>query len=184
MKKVLMFAFVGAVMLTVTGCRWCSEPQAGDPSCIDASHHYGRVNKPLAMSMVTPNIAISREVFRPVFRAGVGRLTVVGTGDDRESATIDAISKFLDKASCDFIVSVSTVAVETIHPKPWWYIFCFRNCNWSVTLSGIPIYLDKLSVETLHPAKVETYDAAGGVFLPSRGFQNDPEKASRAPVAK
>lgn len=184
MKKVLMFAFVGAVMLTVAGCRWCSEPQPGDPSCVEVSHHYDRLNKPLTTSMVTPNIAISREVFRPVFRAGAGRLTVVGSGDDRESATIDAISKFLSKASCDFIVSVSTVAVETIHPKPWWYIFCFRNRNWSVTLSGIPIYLDKLSVETLHPAKVETYDAAGGVFLPSRGHQNDPVKACRVPAAK
>jgi len=182
MKKVLMFAFVGAVVLTVAGCHWCSEPQAGDPSCIAASHHYDRLNKPDTTSMVTPNIAISREVFRPVFRAGAGRLTVVGSGDDRESATIDAISKFLSKANCDFIVSVSTIAVETIHPKPWWYILCFRNRNWSVTLSGIPIYLDKLSVETLNPDKVDAYDAASGLYIPSRGYLNDPKKAARIPA--
>ena len=54
MKKVLMFAFVGAVVLTVAGCHWCSEPQAGDPSCIAASHHYDRLNKPDTTSMVTP----------------------------------------------------------------------------------------------------------------------------------
>ena len=182
MKKILMFAFVSAVMLTIAGCSWCSEPQPGDPSCIEVSHHYDNKNKPFTTSMVTPNIAISREVFRPVFRAGAGRMTVVGSGDDREGATIDAISKFLAKASCDFIVSVSTVAVETIHPKPWWYIFCGRNRNWSVTLSGIPVYLDKLSVETMNPEKVDAYDAAGGLYLPSRGHLDDPKKAVRLPA--
>lgn len=179
MKKFLVLGIAAAAAVSFTGCKWCEDPLPQDPSCVQLSHNMVTKNSPATTSMVTPNIAISREVFRPVFRAGSGRLTVVGSGSDRENATYDAIAKFLAKANCDFIVSVSTVAVEKKHPTWWWFM---SHTNWSVTISGIPVYLDKLSCETLAPDKVDAYDGNSGVFLPSRGYDSSPAKATRQPL--
>lgn len=179
MRKILVMSLAAVAAVVVTGCRWCSDVLPNDPSCAKSSHDLVPFNEPATTAMVTPTVAISREVFRPVFRAGAGRLTVVGSGNDREDATYDAIAKFLDKTNCDYIVSVSTVSVKTVHPKPWWYLFVPRNRNYRVTLSGIPVYLEKLSVETLDPDKVDAYDAKSGVFLPSRGYFRNPKQAVR-----
>ena len=204
MKKFLILGIAAAAMVTVAGCRWCNDPQPNDPSCIKESHEIETTNFPPSTNMVTPHVAVSREVFRPVFRAGAGRLTVVGSGCDRKNATHDAIAKFLEKANCDYIVAVSTVTVKKDHPKPWWdficwcksddhtsslfpfhlhpAIFCGTSTNYKVTISGIPIYLERLSVETLHPDKVDAYDAATGLYLPSRGHDKMPQKAVRMPA--
>ncbi len=199
MKKILVLGMAAVAAVGITGCRWCNDVQPGNPSCVDLSHGISTYNHPATTSMVTPNIAISREVFRPVFRAGTARLTVEGSGVDVKDATYDAIAKFLAKANCDYIVSVSTISVRTDHPKPWWdifcqcsnsdhsssffplriHIFCRHNTNYRVTISGIPIYLEKLSTETLDPKKVELYDTATGLYLPSRGYDSDPKQVRR-----
>ena len=202
MKKFLMLGMAAAAAVVVTGCRWCNDVRPNDPSCIELAHGISTFNHPATTSMTTPNIAISREVFRPVFRPGPGRLTVEGSGDDVQDATYDAIAKFLSKANCDYIVSVSTVSVKTDHPKPWWdflcwcrnsdhrwrwfwivplrvHIFCWHNTNYKVTLSGIPIYLERLSTETLDPKKVELYDTATGLYLPARGYDANPLQVRR-----
>ena len=179
MKKFLVPGAAVMAAVFLAGCQWCSEPLAQNPSCIKLDHEFVTSNHPATTSMVTPNIAISREVFRPVFRAGAGRLTVVGSGNDREDATYDAIAKFLSKANCDYIVAVSTISVKTVHPSPWWYLWGRNNRNYSVTLSGIPVYLEKLSTETLAADKVEAYDRVSGLYLPGRGFGSDPAKAVR-----
>ena len=179
MKSFVVLSMAAVTVFAVSGCRWCFEPQGQDPSCMETSHILITKNSPSTTSMVTPNIAISREVFRPVFRAGTSRVTVMGAGGDREDATMDAIAKFLAQTKCDYIVSVSTVAVKNIHPTPWWYFF-IRHSNYSVTFSGVPVYLDKLSCETLDPKKVDAYDANTGVFIPTRGYDSTPVKATRA----
>ena len=203
MKKFLMLGVAAVAVFAVTGCRWCSDENPNDPSCVRLSHLTETKNAPVATSMVTPNIAISREVFRPVFRAGAARLTVEGSGKDREDATYDAIAKFLAKANCDYIVAVSTVSIKNDHPKAWWDVicwcngsdhenslfplhlhtifglFCTYNTNYRVTLSGIPVYLDKLSTETLAADKVEAYDARNGLFLPARGYDKTPARVWR-----
>lgn len=179
MKKIFVMSLAAVAAVVVTGCRWCSDVLPNDSSCVKSSHDWETFNHPGTTAMVTPNVTISREVFRPVFRAGAGRLTVLGSGSTREDATYDAIAKFLDKTNCDYIVTVSTVSVKTIHPKPWWYFFVARNRNFRVTLSGIPVYLEKLSVETMAADKVEAYDGKVGVFLPSRGYSSSPSQAVR-----
>ena len=190
MKSFVVVCVAAVVAAGVTGCRWCYDPQQNNPSCLEESHVLITTNKPDTVSMVTPNIGISREVFRPVFRAGTARLTVMGSGFNREEASMDAIAKFLEKANCDYIVSVSTVAVKTIHPTPWWHFICCHSftpwwhvtcnhSNYSVRLSGIPVYMDKLSCEQLAADKVEAYDANTGLFIPSRGYDSTPAKATR-----
>jgi len=199
MKKFLMLGMAAAATVVVTGCQWCHEVIPGDPSCVELSHGTSTYNHPATTSMVTPNIAISREVFRPVFRAGTARLTVEGSGVDVQDATYDAITKFLAKANCDYIVAVSTTSVRTDHPKAWWdifcqcsnsdhsssffplkiHFFCRYNTNYKVTLSGIPIYLERLTTETLDAKKVELYDIATGLYLPSRGYKADPLQVRR-----
>lgn len=199
MKKFLMLGMAAAATVVVTGCQWCHEVIPGDPSCVELSHGTSTYNHPATTSMVTPNIAISREVFRPVFRAGTARLTVEGSGVDVQDATYDAITKFLAKANCDYIVAVSTTSVRTDHPKAWWdifcgcrnsdhassffppriHIFCRFNTNYKVTLSGIPVYLEKLSTEKLSNEKVELYDTATGLYLPARGYDADPQAVRR-----
>lgn len=179
MKKIFVMSLAAVAAVVVTGCRWCNDVLPNDPSCVKSSHDWVTFNHPGTTAMVTPNVSISREVFRPVFRAGAGRLTVLGSGSTREDATYDAIAKFLDKTNCDYIVTVSTVSVKTIHPKPWWYLFVPCNKNFRVTLSGIPVYLEKLTVETLASEKVEAYDGQVGVFLPSRGYNSNPSKCIR-----
>ena len=176
MKKIIVLSMAAVAAVGITGCRVCSDVQPGNPSCVEPAHAISNYNHPATISMVTPNIAVSREVFRPVFRAGSARLTVEGTGANVEAATYDAITKFLAKSNCDYIVSVSTVSVKTNHPKPWWG---WRLTNYRVTISGIPIYLEKLSTETLDPKKVELYDIATGLYLPVRGYDKDPNQVRR-----
>ena len=90
MKKFGLFCAAAVVALAVTGCRWCDDVKANDPSCILESHNIRTTNTPGTVSLVTPNIAISREVFRPVFRAGgffiaIHRLPVVGGKQNRNN---------------------------------------------------------------------------------------------------
>ena len=156
MKKILSCGAALAAVVVVTGCRMCSEPIYSDPTCIENSHLLEVKVRPNAVSLTRPNIAGSRELFRPVFRAGEKRITVVGEGVERKIAINDAIAKFLAKADCDYIVGVTTIVTKKTHPT-WRF---FSTSNYTVTLSGLPIHLDKLACETLEAEKA---DAMGSV---------------------
>ena len=145
MKKILFSGAALAAVFVVTGCRMCSDPIYNDPTCIEDSHMRSVKVRPDAVHFTKPNLAASREVFRPVFRAGTKRVTVIGEGVERNIAHNDAIAKFLAQTNCDYIVAVTTIVVEKTHPT-WRF---FATSNYSVTLSGIPIYLDKLECETI-----------------------------------
>lgn len=150
MKKMIVFG-AAAAALAFTGCRMCIDPIPGDATCIENSHFMETTVMPKAMTRVSPNLAGSLELFRPVFKAGTQRITVVGEGTSRGGARQDAIAKFLAKANCDYIVSVSSVVVEKAHPT--WRLF--TTSNYAYTLSGIPIHLEKLSVEKISPEKAD-----------------------------
>ena len=175
MKKLLTLCAVAGIAFALSGCRWCTDPIANAEDCIEVTHKFQNANKPDAAIMVTPNVAISNQVFRPVFRTGPGRLTVVGVGDTEENATYNAISKFIEKASCDYIVAVSKIINRKKHPT--WRLW--SSNSYSVTLSGIPMYLDKLAEEKMKAEDIEFHDDNNGVFLPSREYNKFPEKNVR-----
>lgn len=151
MKKLIVCgaAFVAAVAFT--GCRMCTDPLPGEINCIEPSHYSEVQVRPNALALTKPSIAGSRELFRPVFKAGVKRITVVGEGTSRRAARNDAIAKFLKTADCDYIVGVTTIVTQKTHPT--WRLFA--TTNYTVTLSGFPIHLEKLSCETISDEKAD-----------------------------
>lgn len=155
MKKVLFCGAIIAAVAVLTGCNMCIAPIPNDPTCIENSHMSEVQVRPNALALTAPTIAGSRELFRPVFRAGTKRFTVVGEGLERSIALNDAIAKFLAKADCDYIVGVTTVVTKKTHPT--WRLFA--TSNYTVTLSGLPIYLDKLSCQTLEEKKADQVTA-------------------------
>ena len=173
MKKFLSRGVAVVAAFAMTGCQWCKEPLANDASCIELTHKITNENRPDAASFVSPNISIGRQVFRPSFRVGPGRLTVTGVGETQDSATYDAIRQFLSKANCDYIISVSKVSDKKKHPT---WRFWSRSLSWSVTISGIPLYLDKIETEMLDANSVKWYDSQNGVYLPVREYNKFPEK--------
>ncbi len=144
-----------AAALAFTGCSMCSDPIHGEITCIEASHYNEVQVRPNALALTKPNLAGSRELFRPVFKAGTKRITVVGEGLSRRIARNDAIAKFLAAADCDYIVGVTTIVKAKTHPT-WRF---FSTTNYTVTLSGIPIHLDKLSCESLDAKKADEISA-------------------------
>ena len=176
MKKFLSMGAAVVAAFAMTGCQWCSDNLANDASCIELTHKIANDNKPDAASFVSPNIGVGRQVFRPSFRVGPGRLTVTGVGETQDSATYDAIRQFLAKANCDYIVSVSKVSDRKKHPT---WRFWKRSLSWSVTISGIPLYLEKLEVEKLEDEAVKWHDSHAGVYLPVREYDKFPDKNLR-----
>lgn len=160
MKKLLIGSMAAVAAVVFTGCRMCCDPIPNDPSCIENSHFAAVGVKPDGRTMVTPNIGASKELFRPVFKAGTERITVVGKGTSLKDATNDAFAKFIETAKCDYVIAVTTVVSEKTHPT--WRLWA--TTNYTVTLSGLPIYMEKLACETLTPEKVvleASTDASG-----------------------
>ena len=151
MKKskifVSLFAVLGVAILS--GCAMCNEPIKGDDSCIETSHNASAMVKPENISYSQPKIAPCTDVFKPNFEAGKERCVVVGTGNSLESATADAISRFMEKTNCDYIVGTTRVITVKTHPT---YRF-FSTSNYTVKLSGIPVTLARL--EKVLPPKKE-----------------------------
>ncbi|MBE6376846.1 MAG: hypothetical protein E7050_10320 [Lentisphaerae bacterium] len=150
MKKFLIGGMAAVAALAFTGCKMCCEPIANDPTCIENSHYTSVGLNPAARTMVSPNLGASKQLFRPVFKAGTERISVIGKGTDYDSAVEDAYAKFLAQTNCDYVVAVTTVVSEKTHPT-WRF---WATTNYSVTLSGLPMYLEKLDCETLTPEKV------------------------------
>ena len=150
MKKLILCGVAAFAAFAVTGCRMCVDPILNDPTCIEPSHYRATDVNPLNINFKKPLIAESLELFRPVFKAG-NRITVVGEGTSVETATFDAFAKFMAKANCDYIVAVTRVINKKTHPT--WRIFA--TTNYTVTLSGIPVILEKLSCETIKEKEVE-----------------------------
>ena len=149
MKKMVLSGIAAVAAIAFTGCSMCSDPIHGEITCIENSHFNEVLVRPNALALTKPNLAGSRELFRPVFKAGEKRITVVGEGLTRRIARNDAIAKFLATANCDYVVGVTTVVKAKTHPT-WRF---FSTTNYTVTLSGIPIHLEKLSWESLDAQK-------------------------------
>ena len=176
MKKFLSMGVAVVAAFAMTGCQWCSDNLANDASCIELTHKITNDNRPDAASFVSPNVRVGRQVFRPSFRVGPGRLTVTGVGDTQDSATYDAIRQFLAKANCDYIISVSKVSDKKKHPT---WRFWKRSLSWSVTISGIPLYLEKLDVEELDAESLKWHDCDTGVYKPAREYNKFPDQSTR-----
>lgn len=150
MKKLICCGVAAFAVFAVTGCRMCSDPIINDPTCIEPSHFTATDLNPRARTMVAPNVGASKELFRPVFKAGNERITVVGSGTDYKAARTDAFVKFIETAKCDYVIAVTTVVSEKTHPT-WRF---WATTNYSVRLTGIPIYMEKITRETITPEKV------------------------------
>jgi hypothetical protein len=150
MKKskifVSLFAVLGVAILS--GCAMCNEPIKGDDSCIETSHNASAMVKPENISYSQPKIVPCTDVFKPNFEAGKERCVVIGTGNSLESATADAIARFMEKTNCDYIVGTTRVITVKTHPT---YRF-FATSNYTVKLSGIPVTLARLE-KVLPPKK-------------------------------
>ena len=151
MKKMVLSGIAAVAAIAFTGCSMCSDPIHGEITCIENSHFNEVLVRPNALALTKPNLAGSRELFRPVFKAGEKRITVVGEGLTRRIARNDAIAKFLETANCDYVVGVTTIVKAKTHPT-WRF---FSTTNYTVTLSGIPIHLEKLSCESLDAKKAD-----------------------------
>lgn len=147
MKKLFLLvpAFAATAMI-FTGCAMCTDPMG--ISCSEPSHSTDKTVKPEPISLTAPIIVPTRDTFRPTFVAGPQRLTATGSGTSREEAINDAYLNFKATAGCDYIVAVNYSIVESTHPT--WRIFA--TTNYTVTLSGIPITLDKLVREEIKVA--------------------------------
>ena len=60
------------------------------------------------------------------------------------------LAKFIETAKCDYVIAVTTVVSEKTHPT-WRF---WATTNYSVRLTGIPIYMEKITRETITPEKV------------------------------
>ncbi len=150
MKRIAMSAMAAASVMIFAGCQMCTSPIEGDPSCIEPSHATGTSVTPEAVEYSKPLFKSSRDVFRPVYKAGTARVSAIGSGTNLEDATADAIAKILASNKCDYVVAVSRVITKKTHPSG--LLRLFSTTNYTVTLSGLPIYLDKLEKETLKDA--------------------------------
>ena len=139
MKKqfLLVPAFVATAMI-FTGCAMCTDPFT--LSCTEPTHKIDKSVKPESIEFTSPKIVPTRDTFRPTFAAGTQRFTATGSGTSREEALYDAFMNFKTAANCDFIVAANISVVKSTHPT--WRLFA--TTNYTVTLSGLPITLDKL----------------------------------------
>lgn len=155
MKKLFILApaFVATAMI-FTGCAMCTDPIS--VACTENTHNTDKLITPESMAFTAPLIVPTRDTFRPTFAAGTKRMTAVGNGTSREEATNDAFMKFKAAAECDYIVAVNISIVKSTHPT-WRF---FATTNYTVTITGLPIYLDKLVREEAAPtASVQTTTA-------------------------
>ena len=146
MKKVVLLSGMAcAVAMVGAGCAMCNNPMPQDPSCIEESHLRDTRVRPLSLSKVSPRIVESNRQFRPVFRAGT-KVTGTGTGLSEKDALCAAIADILNSQKCDYVVSVNHITTSKTHPT--WRFFC--TTNYTVTVSGIPIFLDRLVEEDIN----------------------------------
>ena len=143
-KLVLLSGMACSVMLVGAGCAMCSNPIPKDPSCIEDSHRTNISVSPIAMTKVAPVIAPTKTMFRPVYRAGA-KVCGYGKGFSEEEAVADAISNIMTENKCDYLVAVTHVTTFKTHPT--WRLF--STTNYSVKISGIPIFLERLDEEKL-----------------------------------
>ena len=148
MKKqfLLVPAFVATAMI-FTGCAMCTDPFT--VSCTEPTHKIDKSVKPESIEFTSPRIVPTRDTFRPTFAAGTQRFTATGSGTSREEALYDAFINFKAAANCDFIVAANISVVKSTHPT--WRLFA--TTNYTVTLSGLPITLDKLIREETKEVK-------------------------------
>lgn len=146
--KILMCLAAALVVAILSGCAMCSEPIKGDKSCIEASHNADVLVKPENINFAQPKIVPCTDVFKPNFEARKERCVAIGTGNSLESATSDAISRFMEENDCDYIVGTTRVITVKTHPT---FRF-FTTSNYTVKLSGIPVSLVRLEKITPPPA--------------------------------
>lgn len=145
MKKTLALLLTVGISLVITGCVHCASPRPEDPSCLVNEHITADQIDPNSVGLVRPGIIPSKDFFRPVFRAGAQRVTVVGSGPTKKAALQNAIKVFMEKNNCDFIVAVKFVYEDVTHPQAaFWRWFFSGDKDFTVTLSGIPITLESL----------------------------------------
>ena len=145
MKKTLFLCGAAfAVMVGGAGCAMCNAPIPNDPNCIENTHLTDTVVAPLSLTKVAPFIVQTDRQFRPVFRAGT-KVFGSGEGFSEEEALNAAISNILLREKCDYLVAVNHIATSKTHPT-WRF---FATTNYSVTISAIPIYLEKLEEEPI-----------------------------------
>lgn len=162
MKKSLLLSGVAcSVMLVGAGCAMCSNPIPKDPSCIEDSHRTNISVAPMAMTKVAPVIAPTKTMFRPVYRAGA-KVFGYGKGFSEEEAVADAISNIMAESKCDYLVAVTHVTTFKTHPT--WRLF--STTNYSVKISGIPIFLERLEEEKLPEPPAPAPEAANGAVPP------------------
>ena len=145
MKKILMLSGAAVIaMLGGVGCSMCSNPIPNDPSCIENTHLTETEVAPISMSKVAPFIVQSNRQFRPVFRAGT-KVYGSGEGFSESEALKAAVASIILREKCDYLVAVNHIATTKTHPT-WRF---FSTTNYTVKISGIPVYLDKLVDEPL-----------------------------------
>lgn len=158
MKKILMLSGAAViVMLGGVGCAMCSAPIPNDPSCIENTHLTATEVSPLSLRKVAPFVVQSDRQFRPVFRAGK-KVYGSGEGFSEEEALNAAVADILLREKCDYIVAVNHIATTKTHPT-WRF---FSTTNYTVKISGIPVYLEKLVDESVNKEEVVAASAANG----------------------
>lgn len=138
--KIFAVAMSAVSAVILTGCCMCSDPI--DLSCVEPSHETTKYATPDPLRFAGPTVLASTDTFRPTFRAGTERISAVGLGLTREDALGDAVVSFKRAAKCDYIVAANIEVVKTTHPT--WRWFRRRVTNYQVTLTGLPIFIDKL----------------------------------------
>lgn len=144
-KAFFLVPAVAATAMIFTGCAMCTDPI--DMSCTEASHELKSSVDPSALSLSTPTIVPTIDTFRPVFRSGTTRTTATGTGTSYEQALNEAIINFKKLANCDYVVAVNIDTKKNTHPT-WRF---WATSSYTVTLTGLPITLDKLLREEKKP---------------------------------
>ncbi len=147
-KAFILVPALAATAIIFTGCSMCTDPIY--PSCREDSHVSSKVVTPNPIAFTAPEIVPTLDTFRPTFRAGDKRVSASGSGTSLEEATNDALMNFKKLTSCDYIVAVNIDVQKSTHPT--WRII--PTTNYSVTVAGLPIYLDKLVREERKPAPV------------------------------
>ena len=159
MKKTIMLSGAAIlVMLGGVGCAMCKAPIPNDPNCIEDTHLIESNVKPIPFHLTTPVIVQPDRQFRPVFRAGA-KVTGTGEGLDEKAALYDAIKNIMTREKCDYIVAVTRISTSKTHPT-WRF---FSTTNYMVTISGIPVYLEKLVEEPINKEDVAAAKAASDV---------------------
>lgn len=148
-KSIWLSGMACSVAVIGAGCAMCSTPIPHDPTCIEETHLSDTTVKPLSLRKVTPWVVESNRQFRPVYRAG-SKVFGVGTGLSEDEAVADAVAKIMESQKCEYLVAVNHITTSKTHPT-WRF---FSTTNYSVRISGIPIFLERLEEEDINPKEV------------------------------